>query len=186
MNRVHLDYLASGAWADRLRADLIPWIDRVAALGDDVLEVGPGPGLTTDILRERTASVTAVEIDPDLAAALAERLAGTNVTVIAGDAAAVDLPDGRFTAATCFSVLHHVPTVEEQDAVLARIRSLLQPGAALYAVDIRDVDFLRDVHEDDVYNPLGESTLVDRLHRAGFADVDLDIAEYELRFVARA
>jgi SAM-dependent methyltransferase len=186
MNRLHLDYLASDAWADRLRADLLPWIDRVAALGDDVLEVGPGPGLTTDILRERTARVTAVEIDPQLATALADRLAGTNVTVIGGDAAVVDLPDGRFSAATCFSVLHHVPTIEEQDRVLARIRALLQPGASLYAVDTRDLDVIRDVHEDDVFNPLDETTLVDRLHEAGFADVDLDIGEYELRFVARA
>jgi SAM-dependent methyltransferase len=185
MNRVHLEYLASDAWAERLRADLLPWINRVAALGDDVLEIGPGPGLTTDILRERTASVTAVEIDPALASALAGRLAGTNVTVIAGDAAVVDLPAGRFSAATCFSVLHHVPTVEEQDVVLARIRSLLQPGAALYAVDTRDVEFIRDVHEDDVFNPLDEATLVDRLRGAGFTEVDLDIDEYELRFVAR-
>ena len=182
---MHLEYLASDAWAERLRADLLPWIDRVADLGDDVLEIGPGPGLTTDILRERTPSVTAVEIDPDLAAALTARLACTNVTVIAGDASVVDLPDGRFSAATCFSVLHHVPTVEEQDRVLARIRSLLRPGSALYAVDTRDIEFIRDVHEDDVFNPLDESTLADRLHRAGFTDVDLDIGEYELRFVAR-
>ena len=63
MNRTHLEYLASDAWAQRLTTDLIPWIERVATLGDDVLEIGPGPGLTTDILRSRAAHVTAVEID---------------------------------------------------------------------------------------------------------------------------
>ena len=185
MNRTHLDYLASDLWAERLRTDLIPWIDAVADLGDDVLEIGPGPGLTTDIVRARTAHVTAVEVDPDLAAALTERLAGTNVDVIEGDAAELDLPDGRFTAATCFSVLHHVPTVEHQDRVLASIARRLRPGAALFAVDARDLDWLRDAHDDDTFVPLDPATLDDRLHAAGFADVDLDVGEFELRFVAR-
>jgi SAM-dependent methyltransferase len=185
MNRAHLDYLASDLWAERLREDLVPWITAVADLGDDVLEVGPGPGLTTDIVRERAAHVTAVEVDPDLAAALTERLAGTNVEVLTGDAAEVDLPAGRFTAATCFSVLHHVPTPAHQDRVLARIASLLRPGAALFAVDTRDLDWLREAHADDTFNPLDETTLVDRLRAAGFADVDLEVGEYELRFVAR-
>jgi SAM-dependent methyltransferase len=185
MNRTHLDYLASDLWAERLREDLVPWITEVADLGDDVLEIGPGPGLTTDIVRARTDRVTAVEVDPDLGAALAERLSGTNVDVLVGDAAEVDLPAGRFTAATCFSVLHHVPTVEHQDRLLERIRSLLRPGAALFAVDSRDLEFIREAHEDDVFNPLDETTLVDRLRGAGFAEVDLEVGEYELRFVAR-
>ena len=185
MNRTHLDYLASDLWAERLREDLLPWITAVADLGDDVLEIGPGPGLTTDIVRSMTERVTAVEIDPALGAALAERLADTNVDVLVGDAADLDLPAGRFSAATCFSVLHHVPTVEHQDRLLERIRTRLRPGAALFAVDSRDLSFIRDAHDDDVFNPLDESTLVDRLGGVGFAEVDLEIGEYELRFVAR-
>jgi ribosomal RNA adenine dimethylase len=39
-------------------------------LGGHVLELGPGPGVTTDLLRQRTARLTAVEIDPRLAASL--------------------------------------------------------------------------------------------------------------------
>src|SRR5690606_29015750 len=123
----------SDAWAQRLRSDLIPWIERAAGLGDDVLEIGPGPGLTTDILRERADRVTAVEIDDALAAALKQRLEGTNVTVLHADGRQLDLPDGRFTAATCFSVLHHVPTPDDQDRVLAEIHRVLQPGASLIA-----------------------------------------------------
>jgi SAM-dependent methyltransferase len=185
MNRTHLDYLASDLWKERLEADLVPWIEQVADLGDDVLEIGPGPGLTTDILRTRTRHLTAVELDDDLAAALAARLAGTNVDVVHADAATVDLPAGRFSAATCFSMLHHVPTTGLQDDVLASIRRLLRPGAALFAVDTRDVDFLRDVHEDDTFVPLDEHTLADRLSTAGFTDCDIEVGEYELRFVAR-
>jgi len=45
------EFLASPDWARMLETDLLPWLGRVADLGDDVLEVGPGPGLTTDKLR---------------------------------------------------------------------------------------------------------------------------------------
>jgi SAM-dependent methyltransferase len=184
MNQAHLDFLASPDWARILRTDLLPWIERVADLGDDVLEIGPGPGLTTDILRERTAAVTAVEIDDDLAASLAERLGGTNVRVLHGDASATGLSDDRFTAATCFSMLHHVPTAEAQDRVFAEVRRVLRPGAKLFAVDARDLDWLRDAHVDDTFVPLDEATLATRLESAGFTAVDLELTDHELRFTA--
>ena len=92
----------------------------------------------------------------------------------------------RFSAATCFSVIHHIPTIEHQDRVFAEIHRMLRPGAALFAVDTRDIDFIRDAHEDDTYVPVDPATIVARLEAAGFADVDLEVGEYELRFVARA
>jgi hypothetical protein len=94
MNNAHLAFLASPDWAHMLETDLFPWIDRVANLGDDLLEVGPGPGLTTDLLRRRAARVTVVEIDDGrLAEALSRRLAGTNMEVIHGHAAATGSRD---------------------------------------------------------------------------------------------
>src|SRR4051794_14163855 len=103
MNQGHLQFLASPEWADLLRTDLLPWLESVAELGDDVLEVGPGPGLTTDLLMQRTAQLTAIELDVDLASALAERLQGSNVDVIHKDATDTGLAADRFSAATCFS-----------------------------------------------------------------------------------
>ncbi len=47
--------------------ELLPWVLQDHQLGDDLLEVGPGPGLTTDILRRLSARVTAAELDEDLA-----------------------------------------------------------------------------------------------------------------------
>jgi SAM-dependent methyltransferase len=104
MNRSHLDYLASDAWAQTLRTDLLPWLEQFAELDDEVLEIGPGPGLTTDLLRARAAAVTAVEIDESLATALKQRLLGTNVVVIEGNATVLGLPSDRYAAATCFSI----------------------------------------------------------------------------------
>ena len=59
---------------------------------DDVLEVGPGPGVLTTQLAERARSVTAVEIDERMVAVLRDTLAGRdNVRVVRADALEVDL-----------------------------------------------------------------------------------------------
>jgi 16S rRNA (adenine1518-N6/adenine1519-N6)-dimethyltransferase len=59
---------------------------------DDVLEVGPGPGVLTAQLAARVRSVTAVEIDQRMIAVLRDTLSGhENVTIIRADALEVDL-----------------------------------------------------------------------------------------------
>src|SRR6266571_2029990 len=59
---------------------------------DDVLEIGPGPGVLTAALASRVRSVTAVEVDPRMVALLRETLADhKNVQVIQADALKVDL-----------------------------------------------------------------------------------------------
>jgi ubiquinone/menaquinone biosynthesis C-methylase UbiE len=185
MNRTHLEFLASAEWARRLRTDLLPWIERMAELGDDVLEIGPGPGLTTDLLRQRTDHVTAIEIDDALAALLSDRMSGSNVAVVAGDAASMAFETDRFSAVTAFSMLHHVPTTEHQDAVLREICRVLRPGGGLFATDARDLDIIRSGHEGDTFLPLPPETLAGRLEAAGFGEVTLEVADYEIRFSAR-
>lgn len=184
MNSGHLEFLASDAWAQLLAADLVPWIDSFGDIGSDVLEVGPGPGLTTDLLRSRTARVTAVEADPVLAAALRERLGGTNVEVLLGDASDTSLPSGQFSTALCFSMMHHVPSAEKQDAVLAELCRLLRPGGRLIGTDSLDLEALRDFHADDVFVPMDPETLPGRLVAAGFTGVVVEPRDYEMRFTA--
>lgn len=106
----------------------VPWLESTIQLGDDVLENGPGPGLTTDLLRHRVAAVTAVEIDADPAVNLKVRLTGTNVEVIWGDGTELPLPDARFTAATCFAMLHHMPSEAAQDQLFGELHRVLRPG----------------------------------------------------------
>ena len=185
MNRTHIEFLSSPRWAEMLEADLLPWVVSVGNLGDDVLEIGPGPGLTTDLLRQRAGHVTAVEVDPGLAGQLTDRLAGTNVTVIEGDATDTELPSNRFSAATCFSVLHHMPTPRDQDRLFAEVRRLLRPGGVFVGVDSRDLQPIRDGHVDDTFNPVPPDTLPRRQQAAGLAEVQLDEDEYQIRFVAR-
>jgi SAM-dependent methyltransferase len=173
MNRTHLEYLASSEWADALRTDLLPWLESTIQLGDDVLEIGPGPGLTTDLLRHRVAAVTAVEIDADLAADLKARLAGTNVEVIWGDGTELPLSEDRFSAATCFSMLHHMSSDAAQDQLFTELHRVLRPGGRFVAVDSLDTDRIRQAHIDDTFVPLDPATLESRLRAAGFADITL-------------
>jgi len=177
--------LSSPRWAQMLESDLLPWVDSVTDLGDDVIEVGPGPGLTTGLLRKRTARLTAVEIDPALARALADRLAGTNVEVVTGSAAATEFPADRFTGAACFGVLHHVPTPAGQDQVFGELFRVLRPGGTLVASDAHDDEGTRRHHDGDVFVPLDPQTLPARLGAAGFVNIHIDRSGYDLRFHAR-
>src|SRR6266702_4872288 len=59
---------------------------------EDVLEVGPVPGVLTAQLAERARSVTAVEIDERMVAVLGETLAGHEIVkIVRADALGVDL-----------------------------------------------------------------------------------------------
>lgn len=59
---------------------------------DDVLEVGPGPGVLTRALAERARSVTAIEVDARMVRVLADTLADRpNARVVQADALAIDL-----------------------------------------------------------------------------------------------
>jgi SAM-dependent methyltransferase len=154
-------------------------------LGDDVLEIGPGPGLTTDLLRQRVTRLTAVELDPTLAAPLKDRLAGTNVEVLCADATVAGLETARFSAATCFSVLHHMPSVAHQNRLFAELHRVLRPGATFVGVDSLDLDVIRAGHVDDTFVPVDPDMLADRLQAVGFAKTTIDVGDYQFRFLAR-
>jgi SAM-dependent methyltransferase len=185
MNDYHLEVLASPRWREMLERDLLPWVESVADLGDDVLEIGPGPGLTTDLLRTRAEQVTAIEIDPALASKLAKRLAGSNVTVINGSAVNTGLADGRFTATACFAILHHVESPDLQDLILHEALRVLRPGGVLVGSDGYDDERTRLGHVDDVFVPLDPDLLPSRLARIGFTDTAISRGDYDFRFCAR-
>ena len=131
VNEEHLGLCSSPEWAAYVADDLLPWVLADYQLGDDLLEVGPGPGLTTDILRRHAGHVTAAELDAGLAARLAQRLAGTNVEVVTADATRLPFPAGRFSAVACLTMLHHIPSAGLQDTALAEMARVLRPGGLI-------------------------------------------------------
>lgn len=176
MNRDHRALLATDEWRKHLEEEALPFAFddlAIADLGADVLEVGPGPGLTTDLLRTRLQQLTAIDLDVELADALRVRLAGTNVKIVHGDATAMPFEDARFTGAMSFTMLHHVPSAQLQDRVLAEVQRVLRPGGLLVAGDSVASEDLEAFHVDDVYCPIDPDGLTDRLITVGFTDVDV-------------
>ncbi|MGH2595827.1 MAG: class I SAM-dependent methyltransferase [Actinomycetota bacterium] len=185
MNRNHRELCASGEWGDYIRDDLLPWVLGDRVLGGSVLEIGPGPGLSTDLLRSRTRRLTAIESDRRAAASLDRRLAGTNVTVLGADATDMPFRGGRFTAAVAMTMLHHVPTVPLQDALLAEACRVLRLGGWLMGVDSLDNPGWREFHEGDVCVPADPATFEPRMRAAGFAEVQVEQRDESFRFAGR-
>jgi SAM-dependent methyltransferase len=185
MNQSHIEFLSSPEWARMLETDLLPWVEDAGDLGEDVLEIGPGPGLTTDLLRKSASHLTAMELDQGLAEALKRRMEGTNVEVFCGDATSSTLQSDRFTAVTCFSVLHHLPSPEDQDRLFAEIHRMLRPGGIFVGADSRDLEAIRLAHEDDTFTPIDPDALADRLARVALTLARIDVGDYQYRFMAR-
>jgi ubiquinone/menaquinone biosynthesis C-methylase UbiE len=176
MNQEHLRLCASAEWATTVKRDILPWVVDGRELGDDLLEVGPGPGLTTDVLRSMVARLTAVEVDASLASALAQRLAGSNVEVVHADATNLPFEDRRFSAATCLTMLHHVPSVREQDALLRELWRVLRAGGVVVGVDsLTSPDWLA-LHAGDICVPVDPHGFGERLARAGFTEVEVELS----------
>jgi SAM-dependent methyltransferase len=184
VNEAHLQICGGDEWAEVVERHIIPWVLRGVDLGDDVLEVGPGPGRTTDVLLRTAPRLIAAEVDPDLAARLAQRLAGTGLEVVETDATDMPFADGRFSAALSFTMLHHVPSAELQDALLAEVGRVLRPGGVLAGVDSIDSEDFRALHDGDVCVPVPPDGLAERLTRAGFVDPEVEVNEFAVRFKA--
>jgi SAM-dependent methyltransferase len=189
MNKAH-EACGSDEWRQTIREVILPWALGDVDLGDDVLEVGPGYGATTDVLSQAVPRLTSVEIDDELAAMLTDRFAAVpSVEIVHGDATSLAYADGRFSGAACFTMLHHVPTSELQDRLFAEVARVLRPGAPLVASDSLRSDELKAHHEGDTYNPVDPATLPERLTAAGFDDIQVkanDLGWAAIARVARA
>lgn len=184
MNRFHRWYCRSAHWRHTVQKKIVPWVLAGVDLGDRVLEVGPGPGLTTEIIAARVAALTAVEIDPDLAARLRARSVGTNVSVEQADATAMPFPDRIFSGAVSFTMLHHVPSAELQDRLLREVRRVLRPGATFAGSDHLPSVAFRLAHLADTMTVVAPDTFAARLEAAGFTGPEIDTTKGIFRFRA--
>ena len=187
MNLIHRCLCRSASWRKVLEKFVVPWTLTDVQLGNEVLELGPGHGLTTDLLRSRLPRITALEIDRALARSLAARLRGSNVTVIQGDATAMPLDGAQFSGAVCLHMLHHVHSVELQNRLFREVWRVLRPGAFFVGVDSLGLESLpmRLIHIGDTLVPVNPDTLGARLEAAGFQDIVVQTNPYAFRFRAR-
>ena len=182
MNWFHRQVCRSGRWRRRLERELLPWALKGVELGDDVLEIGPGPGAATGWLCQRVPRLTALERDETAAAVLAGKFPGAEVAV--GDAAAMSYPDCSFDSVGSFTMLHHVPTTALQNQILAEALRVLRPGGVLVGSDSLPSDGLHAFHEGDTCHPVEPSGLLVRLQTLGFGAVMVAVDDV-LMFTAR-
>ncbi|HZR59177.1 MAG TPA: class I SAM-dependent methyltransferase [Terriglobales bacterium] len=184
MNLLH-DWLCSSAHWRKTVQQRLPWALSDADIGQNVLELGPGPGLTTDLLRLRVRRLTALEIDPKLAKSLSSRLSGSNVDVITGDATAMPFAGGQFSAGVSLTMLHHVPSQELQDKVLRELWRVLKPGGIFVGSDSLQSLVMRLIHIGDTLVPVDPDTFGVRLEAAGFEVLEIEKKSEAFRFYAR-
>jgi SAM-dependent methyltransferase len=182
MNEKHLELCSSAEWAEAVQQWIIPWVIDGIELGDDVLELGPGPGRTTEVLVDLVPRLTAVEVDAGLANALSARVSGC--VVLHGDATDLEFPDNRFSSALSFTMLHHVPSPAAQDKLFSQVARVLRPGGIFAGTDSLDSQEFRELHVGDVCVPVEPETLAHRLSVAGFEQITVDTNEYGVRFRA--
>jgi SAM-dependent methyltransferase len=177
VNKNHAELLGTADWAAFLHDDVLPSVTHGIDLGDDLLEIGPGPGAATEWLRHRVKRLVAIDLEPEAAAALGARFAGTNVEAVAGDATALPYPDGSFDTVGMFTMLHHVPTRALQDALLAGALRALRPGGTLIGSDSLASNGLHQFHEGDTYNPVEPAAFLTRLQTIGFGEITLTVSD---------
>jgi len=121
-----------------LRRDAVAALD--LAPGDRVLDVGCGPGVNFELLREAVGpggEVVGVDLSPGMVAAARDRARRNdwgNVSVVRGDVTALGVVDGSVDSALATLVLSTVP---DGVAASARVRDALVPGGRLAVLDGR-------------------------------------------------
>lgn len=176
MNENHA-LCSTAEWAEFLEAEVLEPVAGGVELGDDLLELGPGPGAATRWLRRRVERLVALELDPEAAARLADDFAGTNVTVEVGDSTRVPFADASFDSVGCFTMLHHLPTAQAQLQTLCEAFRVLRPGGVLVGADSLASQGLHEFHEGDTYNPIDPARLLVFLQAADFGHVMVSVGE---------
>jgi len=185
VNFAHRWLCSSSRWKQAVAQYVLPWTLEGLDLGAEVLEVGPGYGAATDLLRGRVTELTCVEIDFKLAESLRRRTLNQNVTVLCGDATKMSFPNARFDTVVCFTMLHHIASTKLQDQLLEEVMRILRPGGIFAGTDSVDSRFFRFLHVFDTLVVIDPGTLPDRLAAAGFENVQVDVNFYAFRFRAR-
>jgi SAM-dependent methyltransferase len=183
MNLCHRVCCSSERWAKEVEGHVLPAVLADVDLGDNTLEIGPGYGAFLRVLVDRTPKLTAIEIDQPMTQRL-QRLYGDRVRIINGDGTDTGLPDDEFSSVVSFTMLHHVPTVELQDALFAEAFRVLRTGGVFAGSDSVASLRFRLLHIRDICNTVPPETLPERLRAVGFNDVEVDVRGGRLRWRA--
>jgi ubiquinone/menaquinone biosynthesis C-methylase UbiE len=142
--------------------------------GGNVLEIGCGRGVGTELILDRfgAAHVDAFDLDPDMVSLAYRRVArrGNRVRLWVGSVEAIDATDASYDAVFDFGILHHVPDWRRG---LAEVHRVLKPGGRFYAEEVMRAFLLNPFVRRTVEHPLEDrfdaETFVAALEAQGFA-----------------
>ena len=183
MNFLHRKLCSSVQWKQTVQRYALPWALEQIELGREALEIGPGYGAATEVIQHKVEKLTCVESDRKLADRLLHKL-NHNVAIRYEDATAMSLPDACFDSAICFTMLHHVGSIELQNKLFAEVARVLRPGGVFAGTDSLKTRFFGLVHLFDTLVLVDPDTLPQRLTAIGFERVQVDVNPYAFRFRA--
>lgn len=118
----------------------LPLLEKLGGRLDDmnVLEVGCGRGVGTELLIERlgAATVHAIDLDESMLKHARKRLAKYDpkrLKLSTGDVTTIDAPDQTYDAVINFAAIHHVPNWQ---AAVAEISRVLTPGGKFFFQEV--------------------------------------------------
>jgi ubiquinone/menaquinone biosynthesis C-methylase UbiE len=184
MNRAHGVVCSSGWWARTVESKLLPWALADVELGEDVLEIGPGFGATTSVLARRPGALSVVELEQRYCERL-RRTLDDAVEVVHADATEMPFADGRFSSVVCFTMLHHLPSPELQDQLLAEGSRVLRAGGTFAGTDsLGTGSMFKLLHVGDTLVPVTPDRMSARLEDVGLIEPSVETRGRSFRFRA--
>ena len=183
MNENHA-LCATPEWADHIHREVLGSLLEEINLGDEMLEIGPGPGAATEWLRTRVRRLVAIEVDSG--GCRAARCPVRGLECRGADGRCVATRIRRRVLRFCRYV-HDAASpadVALQNKVLSEAWRVLRPAGILVGSDSLGTTDLHDFHAGDTYNPIEPASLISRLQTIGFDHVMVSVG-YDIRFVAR-
>lgn len=145
-----------------LSSGLLPWACEGIPLDGDVLEIGPGCGVTTRwAAPARRAGHR--RGDRPRPGRWPCRTLGDRVDASTADGAALPWSDAAFDAVLCFTMLHHVPSPQQQDRLFAEAAQVPRPGGTFAGADGTSSALFRLLHAGDTMVAVDPAALPDRL-----------------------
>jgi len=110
-----------------------PWLQAQFAGGENVLELGCGTGIFSELIADRVGHLTATDMSPQMLAQATKKLSRySNVRIQREDAHHISFDDNTFDSALLANVLHHMDTPV---AVVRECNRVLRLGGKIVTID---------------------------------------------------
>ena len=124
----HREWLGE-AFENKIRS----WLARRFTPDDDVLELGCGTGIFSEMIAGRVRHLTATDFSPEMLERAGRRLrAYDNVETRREDARHTSFADGAFDAVLAVNLFHHA---SEPEAVARECSRVVRPGGRVVVID---------------------------------------------------